>query len=52
MDAVIVVAGIGVVAVAIGLAVTTGRRHRRERHEVENMFANDSDEQVWWEDRR
>ena len=52
MDTVIVVAGIGVVAVAIGLAVTAGRRHRRERHEVENMFSNDPDEGLWWEDGR
>jgi hypothetical protein len=52
MDPVIVIAGIGVAGVAIGLAVTAGRRRRRERHEVESMFSNDPDEQVWWEDRR
>jgi hypothetical protein len=52
MDAVTIIAAIAVVAVAVGLAVTTGRRHRRERHEVENMFSSEPDERAWWEERQ
>lgn len=47
-----VVAAVAVVAVAVLAAVKFIRQHRRERHEVENMFSTSEDDRVWWEDRR
>ena len=44
-------AAVAVVALAIALAVRVGRKHRLERHEVENMFSTDSDNRIWWEER-
>ncbi len=49
MDVVALVAGLALLAVAVGLAVPARRRHRRERQDVENMFSNDPDEPAWWE---
>jgi Flp pilus assembly protein CpaB len=45
------IAAIAVVALALALAVSVGRKHRVERHEVENMFSTESD-RTWWEERR
>lgn len=44
------IAAIAVVALAVALAVSVGRKHRAERHEVENMFSTESD-RTWWEER-
>jgi hypothetical protein len=52
MDVVVIIAGALVVVVGGGLAWTAGRRHRAERHEVENFFSSDPQERAWWEDRR
>jgi hypothetical protein len=52
MEAVTLVAGIAVLGVGAVLALSAARKHRRERHEVENFFSTNSDEQAWWEDRR
>jgi len=52
MDFVTVIAGVAVVAVGVVLALSAGRKHRRERHEVENFFSTDPEERAWWEDRR
>ena len=45
------IAAIAVVALAVALAVSVGRKHRVERHEVENMFSSEND-RTWWEERR
>jgi Tfp pilus assembly protein FimT len=47
-----VVAVVAMVALAVALAVSVGRKHRVERHEVENMFSTDGEDRVWWEERR
>jgi hypothetical protein len=44
-----VVAGVAVLAAGLGLAFSAGRKHRRERHEVENFFAGEQEDQAWWE---
>lgn len=46
------VATLAVVAAAVLTAVSFGRRRRRERREVENMFSTSEGDRVWWEDRR
>lgn len=51
MDVVTVVAGVAVLAVGVVLALSAGRKHRRERHEVENFFSSDPEEHAWWEER-
>jgi hypothetical protein len=49
MGLVTVVAGIAVLAAGLGLAFSAARKHRRERHEVENFFGSDQEDQAWWE---
>jgi hypothetical protein len=51
MDLVAIIAGAAVVAVGSGLALSAGRKHRRERHEVENFFSGDHGEPAWWENK-
>lgn len=51
MDLVTIIAGVAVIAVGSGLALSAGRNHRRERHEVENFFSSDHDEPAWWENK-
>jgi hypothetical protein len=49
MIALTLIAAIGVVAVAVGVALPARRRHQRERHDVENMFSTGPDDRMWWE---
>ncbi len=51
MEVVAIIAGALVVGVGTGLALSAGRKHRKERHEVENFFASESQERDWWEER-
>jgi hypothetical protein len=45
------IAVIAVIALIFGLAAPAWRRHRSERHEVEQMFNSEGDDRVWWEER-
>jgi hypothetical protein len=51
MDIVTIIAGALVVVLGLGVALAAGRKHRRERHEVETFFSTDPDQQAWWEER-
>jgi len=51
MEVVIVIVGAAVVVGGMTRLVFMGRARRRERHEVENMFAPDRDDNAWWEER-
>lgn len=44
-----IIAGAAVVAVGSALALSAGRKHRRERLEVENYFGGDHGNATWWE---
>ncbi len=51
MDVVLVIVGAAAVILGAIRLVFMGRNRRRERHEVENMFAPDRNDDAWWEER-
>jgi hypothetical protein len=52
MTIIAIIAAAFVMLVGGGVGLWAGRKHRQERHEVENFFAHDPPEQAWWEERR
>jgi hypothetical protein len=51
MEVVLGIVGAAAIAGGVVRLVFMGRNRRRERLEVENMFAHDRKDNAWWEEQ-